>query len=349
MNDLETNRQGYVYILEVEDIDLPVCKIGMTGRNPYVRCSEINKSSTGDFLWSVTHFIAVDNCRSLESLIHSKLGPLRQKNREFFNLRTEDAYKAILSIIDSQDEIKIIEIEEPEVRQPTSLPAAKKQVRKPTRSRDIDSTYVELLHFFTTLLGVKGRPFGQLNRPSFGISDGNEGVQWNMSVSTDTEVVRVGVNLEGMKYQNWPIASFIKSELESQQIDAIRSKLINPEQVFVQFSRDAWQAASRPTIVERTLGGKVCSIAELDMDQWALTLTDALSCLSDANDHRGRAVQNVTVINKKNEHQVRQMSVSPHLRVWMQLPSEGDAQENLKNVIAELKPVYDWVMRQSST
>jgi hypothetical protein len=26
--------KGYVYILEVKDIDLPVCKIGMTSRHP---------------------------------------------------------------------------------------------------------------------------------------------------------------------------------------------------------------------------------------------------------------------------------------------------------------------------
>lgn len=44
---------GYVYILGVKDIDLPVCKIGMTRRNPFDRCREINKSSTGDFIWEV--------------------------------------------------------------------------------------------------------------------------------------------------------------------------------------------------------------------------------------------------------------------------------------------------------
>jgi len=32
------------------------------------------------------------------------------------------------------------------------------------------------------------------------MSDGNDGVQWNLSVSTDTEVIRLGVNLEGMRY-----------------------------------------------------------------------------------------------------------------------------------------------------
>ena len=102
----ETN--GYVYILEVSDIDLPVCKIGMTTRDPTSRCDEINKSSTGDFIWVVSHSIFVSDCKKLERLIHQKLSPLRQKRREFFNLRADDAYKAVMSIFESQDEIQIM-------------------------------------------------------------------------------------------------------------------------------------------------------------------------------------------------------------------------------------------------
>jgi hypothetical protein len=106
---IEEKTEGYVYILEVKDIDLPVCKIGMTTRNPYERCAEINNSSTGDFVWAVAYHIAVDNCKNLESLVHSKLAPLRQRGREFFNINADDAIKALSSIIDSQSEIKKID------------------------------------------------------------------------------------------------------------------------------------------------------------------------------------------------------------------------------------------------
>jgi len=34
---------GFVNILEVRDIDFPVCKIGYTTRHPEVRCKEINQ------------------------------------------------------------------------------------------------------------------------------------------------------------------------------------------------------------------------------------------------------------------------------------------------------------------
>ena len=105
MKESANNDNGYVYVLEVKDIDLPVCKIGMTTRDPYERCSEINNSSTGDFIWSVAYYIAVDNCKKLESLVHSKLTPLRQKGREFFNINASDANTALISIFENQTEI----------------------------------------------------------------------------------------------------------------------------------------------------------------------------------------------------------------------------------------------------
>ena len=106
---------GYVYILGVKDIDLPVCKIGMTRRSPLDRCREINKSSTGDFIWEVANQIAVNDCRALESLVHKKLEPLRQKNREFFNINTDVAYTAMRSILDSQSEVIEVSLDESDV------------------------------------------------------------------------------------------------------------------------------------------------------------------------------------------------------------------------------------------
>ena len=83
-----SDREGYVYVLEVADIDLPVCKIGRTQRDPETRCAEINQqSTTGDFLWKVAHSVYVSDCTELETHIHRKLAPLRQKGREFFRKR----------------------------------------------------------------------------------------------------------------------------------------------------------------------------------------------------------------------------------------------------------------------
>lgn len=336
MSEIEGKTGGYVYILEVKDIDLPVCKIGMTTRNPYERCNEINNSSTGDFIWAVAHYVSVDNCKKLESLVHSKLAPLRQKRREFFNVNADAANTALSSIFDAQTEIKKISAEEILATQEEPSSKKKKVKRKHIFKR-VDSEYAELLQLFSSLLNVKGRPFGQLNKPSFGMSDGNEGVQWNLSVSTDTKVIRLGVNLEGMKYKNWPISTFIQSEMNDPQIGEIRTKLNNPKNVFIRFARDAWQVTARPTIVEKYLGGKECNFSEIDSGQWVLTLTEALACLSRDANYCGRAKQTVTLENKpKNGEQIRIMNVSPHLTIWSPMSLDGDSKENIESKIAEL-------------
>jgi Meiotically Up-regulated Gene 113 (MUG113) protein len=92
MAQVQNGFAGNVYILGVKDLDLPVCKIGMTKKDPMVRCAEINKSSTGDFLWSVRYVLAVDDCVRFESLIHRTLERYRQNGREFFQLTADEAY-----------------------------------------------------------------------------------------------------------------------------------------------------------------------------------------------------------------------------------------------------------------
>ena len=111
MEESANDNNGYVYILEVKNIDLPVCKIGITTRTPYQRCNEINNSSTGNFIWLVSHYIVVDDCKKLETLVHSKLAHLRQKGREFFNINADDANTALLSIFDRQTVTKKVNIE----------------------------------------------------------------------------------------------------------------------------------------------------------------------------------------------------------------------------------------------
>ncbi|MSP28281.1 MAG: hypothetical protein EXR80_07695 [Methylococcales bacterium] len=209
----------------------------------------------------------------------------------------------------------------------------------------IDSEYTALLQLFTSLLNVKeGRPFGQLNQPWFGMSDGNEGVQWNIAVSTDTKIIRLGVNLEGKAYKDWPISTFILSEMKNPKIREIGAKLKNPEDVYIRFSRDAWQCAARPAIVEKYLGGREFSFAEIDSDKWELMLSDALNCLNKKANYRGRVKQKVTLENiPKNGEQVRVMEVTPHLTIWSPINLDGDREENINRKITELKSVYDWV------
>lgn len=335
------NNNGYVYILEVKDIDLPVCKIGMTSRNPIERCAEINNSSTGDFIWEVAYQIAVDDCKKLEAIVHKKLEPLRQKKREFFNINAEDAIKAIKSIIDNQSEVKTID--KKNIKPKIKL----KKDRKITFSKT-DSLYTEFLQAFTEILDVKGRPFGQLNKPIFGMSDGKEGVQWNIMVSKEIRDVKVGVNLEGKVYSNWPIATFILSELKNSSVNEIKTKLDQPENIFVRFSRDAWQGPSRSKIIERYIGRKEFSFLELEPALWKSILKEALGCLDETRMYRGRNKQSVTLVRKsKNETEIKEMEVSPHLTIWTPIKSFENINDNLNKGISRLKPIHEWINRVS--
>ncbi|MGF1869044.1 GIY-YIG nuclease family protein [Photobacterium indicum] len=295
----------------------------------------------------MAHYIAVDNCKKFESLVHSKLAPLRQKRREFFNLNSDDAHVALISILDNQSEIK--KINEDKIVVPQEMPTTVKhrKTKRKNNFKRIDSEYADLLQSFSSVLNVKGRSFGQLNKPTFGMSDGYDGVQWNLSVSTDTGAIKLGINLEGMKYVDWPISKFIQSEISNPQIFAIRERLSMPKNVFIRFTRDAWQVTARPNIVEKYLGGKEYCFADINATQWSLILNEALECLNKKADYRGRAVQDVTLENQSGENQVRTMTVSPHLTIWSPLSTEGNVQENILGKLKELKSVYDWVKRIS--
>lgn len=342
MDESAINNSGYIYILEVKDIDLPVCKIGMTTRTPHDRCDEINNSSTGDFIWSVAHYIAVDNCKKLESLVHAKLAPLRQKGREFFNVNADAANAAIISIIDNQKEIKKLNTE---LIVPNKTSQKSNLKRKPRQHsfKRIDSAYAELLQIFTACLNVKGRPFGQLNKPLFGMSDGNRGVQWNLSVNTETSEIKLGVNLEGSeKTGRWLISSFI---LNNPNIDILKSKTANPKSINIIFSRDAWQGPSRLSIKEKFIGGREYSLSDLNKEIWMEILEEALTCLDESKDFRGRKRNQLVTL--ESDGRKLKKDISPHLTIWTILSIEGDVEENIKNKISELQPVYDWVVKAS--
>lgn len=339
MEELANNNSGYVYVLEVKDIDLPVCKIGMTTRTPYRRCDEINNSSTGDFIWSVAHYIAVNNCKKLESLVHSKLSPLRQKGREFFNISADDANTALISIFENQTEIERINFEEIDSPEAEAISRDKKGKRKNIYKR-IDSEYAELLQLFASLLNVKGRPFGQLNRPTFGMSDGSQGVQWNLSVNTETKEIRLGVNLEGSaKTGRWLIAPFI---LNKPSIDEIQSRIASPGNLTLRFSRDAWQGASRLNIREKLIGGQEYLLSEIDQEVWSSILEEALTCLDESRNYRGRKRNQMITLESDGRKLMK--DISPHLTIWTLLSIDGNIEENIKTKFSELWPVYDWVV-----
>lgn len=345
MNEPQKTRnplKGFVYILEVKDIDLPVCKIGMTSRQPETRCTEINKSSTGDFLWEVHSYFPVSDCKGLEKLIHKKLLPYRQKGREFFNINAEIANNAIKSIINNQTDIHVIKIAEHELMEATRKKSTKTKTTNSLASQK--DQYANVLFDFVSLLNVTGRPFGQYGSSGFGVSDGNEGVQWNLAVYPNMDIAKLGVNLEGLKYINWPITDFILSELEQPTLLDVIQSVATPQDVTLCFLRDAWQVTSRPAIEEGYLSGSDYKLSSITDRQWFLLLTQALGCLNPLKEYRGRNMHLVTMEKKPNTQQKKkELPVSPHLHISCNIDLSGDTTKNLKNGISLLSPVYSWV------
>lgn len=331
--------EGFLYVLGVRDIDLPVSKIGKTTRDPAVRCAEINQSATGDFLWEVVHHFSVSDCHRIESLVHKKLSPLRQRGREFFNISPGNAVRAIQSILLSEPGIREIVISEPES---AGAPGRAKPRMKTTYAIR-DTIHAHLLDGFTQLLGVKGRPFGQLSRPYFGVSDGREGVQWNLAVYPREGRARVGVNLEGMEYRGWPIATLINSELQFPELLRLLPDLSSPESMTLRFTRDAWQVTSRPRILEEYLGGREYLLSEMTADLWRKILEEALGCLDKDRGYRGRAIQAVTrVRGDVPDDESTDMKVSPHLTISAHIDPSSDSLEQLSAAIERLRPIHKW-------
>ena len=69
------------------------------------------------------------------------------------------------------------------------------------------TSYDFAVNAFNSILGVKGKPFDNQK----GVSDNIKGVQWNIAITENGES-KLGVNLEGMQYKNWPITTFLETE-----------------------------------------------------------------------------------------------------------------------------------------
>ncbi len=204
---------------------------------------------------------------------------------------------------------------------------------------------IETLHSFTSILNIKGRPFGQSGKAVFGISDGGV-VQWNLGIWRDSNIIKLGVNLEGsQKTGKWLIANFILNELENSTIEKLKSKACdNLNDITLRFARDAWRIGARVNIIEKYLGSKKFSLSEIDATLWNSILKEALSCLNEDKGYKGRAIQEVTEILKNGYKKPKQLlGVSPHLTIQTKIQNSGDITSNLQEGFDKLKPIYNWV------
>lgn len=155
------------------------------------------------------------------------------------------------------------------------------------------------------------RPFGNHARGVLGISDGAKGVQWNAWYRRDDETYGLGVNLEGLEYDGWPVARLIEREMSHPRLlTEYRDRVPRPDRVRVSWKRDAWQFASRVPIKGSSLSPTPIALDRLDMSGWIHALERARECLNPERNYRGRRRTTVTLLVSGNRVE---KWVTPHL------------------------------------
>lgn len=201
---------------------------------------------------------------------------------------------------------------------------------------------------FKSFFKVEPRPFGQKNTRKKGFSDNSNGVQWNAGIDLDTGAASIAVNLEGMKYIDWPIARLLEREKIELKLPDL-STIAGAEEIYVGLSRDAWQAAARLIIEEKNITGSNTSLSQVSTELWCDMLDEALLCLDADKNYRGRVRQNVTLTKTGK---VVERGISPHLNIYTNLwtsPPESieEVTDMLEMAYERLLPVYDLVKAQS--
>jgi hypothetical protein len=203
----------------------------------------------------------------------------------------------------------------------------------------------ELANAFRRAFAVEPQPFGNPALRIGGVSDGQQGVQWNLACDPGGDEVFLGVNLEGMKYGGWPIATLILSELNKPSLLDLQDHDSAEHPITIWLRRDYWQAASRPPIIQRNLGVTPIRLANLDEVSWNASLLEALECLDKEKSYRGRATQTVTFPSGRNVTG----PVSPHLQIFVSEFAPSSLDRFISYARRPLEPFHKWATAASRT
>jgi len=200
-----------------------------------------------------------------------------------------------------------------------------------------------VIGLFRNLFECDGREFGSPSHGVLGVSDGIEGVQWNAWYCQRDETAWLGVNLEGKKYDNWPVARLVEREIAYPLLlPEYRVRVTRPHVVTVSWTRDAWQAGFRVPIKESRLPPTPLALDRLDRDDWTRALRCSRECLNPKRQYRGRRRTKVTLLRSA---QVVERDVSPHLRFKTELERfDGSTMLRAKNDLAML---HEFTTRQA--
>lgn len=210
-------------------------------------------------------------------------------------------------------------------------------------SRTLREAFIEIFH------PANPQPFGSQALRHKGLSDGNDGVQWNAwtdETSTGRMITWLGVNLEGKQYRDWPIARFIQRELMEPKLIALRAKLPQPEEIKVHWWRDAWVGGGSriPSFKEQYIAPTPIALSNLSQQSWRQALIEAQGCLRTPEGRRAK--QWITTGDIR-----RDIWVSPHLGFQRQLPwpaTVAELRQAMQRVREQMQPLYDFATERST-
>ena len=207
-----------------------------------------------------------------------------------------------------------------------------------------------LVQTFVQEFGPDHKLFGGKSLGHRGICDAAQGVQWNAWVSLRDGSGVFGVNLEGMKYDDWPIARFIERELETPTLFSVVARIPLPSRVQLSWQRDCWQASVRIKILEGDIPPSPIHLDRVTPANWQQMLAEAQQCLNAKKDFRGRGRQDVTLA--KSGQRVER-HVTSHLQfrttLWERMPASDErALAALRRAREELHYLHAFVAERSS-
>ncbi len=206
----------------------------------------------------------------------------------------------------------------------------------------------DLIGAFVSRFGPTHRNFGGRGLGHAGTCDAVEGVQWNVWTEIDSGRAWMGVNLEGLQYNGWPIARFIERELRDPELPDMATRSPQSAVATLCLWRDCWQGAWRVEILESAIAPTPVTLRALTRGQWSTALVEAQSCLDFIRGYRGRNRQVVTLAGSQRREA---KEVSPHLqfKVELQRPSPGEPWEPALEIgQTVLAPLHDFVARRST-
>lgn len=200
-----------------------------------------------------------------------------------------------------------------------------------------------VIGLFRNLFECAGQTFGSPSHGVSGVSDGYEGVQWNAGYSQHHEAAWLGVNLEGKKYDDWPVSRLIEREIaDPLLLSEYRIRVARPGIVTIRWTRDAWQAGVRVKIKESRLPPTPVALDQLDDGGWTRVLRCAKGCLDPERNHRGRRRTTVTLFRAG---ELVERDVSPHLSFKTEFDWFGG--NTLLQAKNNLAPLHEFAIRQA--